>query len=152
MNRYFIHSKNTLTTLFLGLLLASCMTLPENNTVREKNIFSISPEEITINEPFNIYLPKLRPSKISIKTPLNEWYIVHDIDENIFMLPINEFEKTNMIVITPSKLKGVIWKNGQKWVRRVFNTPGKYFIYLADNLETEPENTFSFEGMVTLHD
>ncbi len=53
-------------------------------------------------------------------------------------------------VIIPSQLKGVVWKNGQRLVRKVFNTPGKYFIYLADNLETEPENTFSFEGTVTL--
>ncbi len=125
--------------------------MPENNTLKEeKNRFSIFPEKVTINESFQINLPKIRPSKIAIKTPLNEWYIAHDIDENIFTVPFSEFEKSNIIVIIPSRLKGIVWKNGQKQVHHVFHIPGKYFIYLADNLETEPENTFLLEGAVTL--
>ncbi len=143
--------KAILASLFLSVFLVSCMAMPENNTLKKgKKRFSISPEEVTIDEAFQIHLPKLRPSRMAIKTPSNEWYIIHDADENILMLPVNEFEKSDMITIIPSTLKGVVWEDGKKRVRRVFHLPGRYVIYLADNIETEPENTFSFEGTVTL--
>ncbi len=151
MNRDLIFTKNILILLCLGLFLISCVNTPEKTPFRKKeNNFTIFPQEIGIDEPFKIGLPDFRPSKLAIKTPSNEWYIIHDVDENIFILPLIEFEKSNTLVIIPSQLKGVVWKNGQRLIRKVFNTPGEYFIYLADNLETEPENTFSFEGTVTL--
>ena len=85
---------------------------------------------------------------MSIRDPQGVWHVVHDSDENIFILPEDEYAKARRIEISPSKLIGISWIEGKKVEGSVFSQPGEYLIYMADNLETEPENTFHFMGTV----
>lgn len=48
-----------------------------------------------------------------------------------------------------SAINGVKWDDGKRVVEPVFNAPGEYLFYMADNLETEPENTFHLMHTVT---
>ncbi len=90
-----------------------------------------------------ISLPEKHPKYFAIKTPNNEWYYIQDSTIPIHTVPQNEFESASNLEFDVKHLEGVTWRNGIKVNERVFKDSGKYLIYFADNLETEPENTFS---------
>ena len=79
------------------------------------------------------------------------WHVVHDSGEKVFILPEDEYVKARRIDVTPSKLTGISWINGKRFDGLVFGLPGEYLIYMADNLETEADNTFHFMGKVFLN-
>ena len=43
----------------------------------------------------------------------------------------------------PEKLTGTVWLNGLSTLQRVFRGSGRYVFYFADNMDTEPENTYA---------
>ena len=55
------------------------------------------------------------------------------------------------LVIDPTSFKGIRYDEttGYQIEEIVFRTPGYYILYFANNTETEPENTFSFERRIT---
>ncbi len=138
-------------TCLIGILLSSCTATVDDITSNDTpGVFSIIPKEISLEKIFSINIPERHPSKISVRTPSNEWYVIHDLSEKVFVLPAEEYISTKRIDILPSHLMGVTWKDGKRVVGMVFSRPGEYLIYMADNLETEPENTFHFMGKVFL--
>ncbi len=112
--------------------------------------FSVVPSEISHDQKFTITLPREHPSKMSIRDPKGVWHWVHNVEEEIYFLPSVEFEEATKFIISPSKIRGVSWINGKKVDSLIFNYPGEYLVYFADNLETEPENTFYFMGKVVV--
>lgn len=136
--------------LSISILFAACSAT--NHTTQQNNPLqlTISPQEINIDQIFTIRVPELHPSSISIRDPMGIWHVVHNSEEKIFILPEHEYVKARKIDITPSKLMGISWINGKKLEGLVFGLSGEYLIYMADNLETEPDNTFHFMGKVFL--
>ncbi len=136
--------------LSISILFAACSVT--NHTAQQNNSsqFTISPKEININQIFTIRVPELHPSSMSIRNPVGVWYVVHDSGEKVFILPEDEYVKARRIDISPSKLMGISWADGKKVEGLVFGLPGEYLIYMADNLETEPDNTFHFMSKVFL--
>ena len=61
-----------------------------------------------------------------------------------------DFMKATEIKLNVDKLKGIYWNpdTGKPKKVLVFTMKGKYLIWFADNLETEPENTFFLEETV----
>ncbi len=110
--------------------------------------FMLAPSEISFDQEFTITLPREHPSKMSIRDPKGIWHWVQDVEEEIFFLPSSEFERATKIIISPLQVRGVSWVDGKKVDGLVFNYSGEYLVYFADNLETEPENTFYFMGKV----
>jgi hypothetical protein len=55
------------------------------------------------------------------------------------------------LVLDPLNFKGIRYdeNTGERIEEKVFTTPGKYILYFADNTETEPENTFFREKVIT---
>jgi hypothetical protein len=47
-------------------------------------------------------------------------------------------------VISP-ETKGTVWVNGKASVQPIIKESGRYHLYIADNIETEPENTHFIE-------
>ena len=95
-----------------------------------------------------IFLPEKTPKNLSIQTPKGEWFVLQDYEESIETMPQIRFESVEIMEFHIEKLKGVTWRNSKKTTDLIFKIPGNYLIYFADNLETEPENTFSLQGVI----
>ena len=136
--------------LSISFSFTACSVTKHPPTQGNPSQFTISPNEISTNQAFTITIPDLHPSSMSIRDPKGTWHVIHNSGENIFILPQEEYVKARKIEISPSELTGITWIEGKKVEGLVFSLPGEYLIYMADNLETEPENTFHFMGTVFL--
>lgn len=108
----------------------------------------IKPGVITANAVITISFPRQHPQKMSIKSPSGEWFVVHEESEKIYLLPKDEFSCATSVQKKVAEITGVKWIDGKRVIGPVFNEPGEYLVYMADNLETEPENTFYLTGTV----
>ena len=111
-------------------------------------LIKVSPGVITARDIITIAFPRKHPKKMSIRSPSGGWYSVHEVSEKIYLLPASQFSQATLVRKRVSKIKGVIWVDGKRSIEPVFSEPGEYLIYMADNLETEPENTFHMTGTV----
>lgn len=134
-----------LTFLFIVITISitSC-TARENIDTDKVSSFSINEEFINTGI-LQIYLPKERPKKLAVQTPNAEWFTLHDPEEGIEIMPQTRFNSISVIELQLENIIGDVWRNGEKSREKVFNSPGSYLIYFADNLETERDNTFSFQ-------
>ena len=138
-----------LVMVLAGLLLG-CVSTHDDSSHAQAYRFSITPGKIKINQNFIITLPKAHPVNMSIRDPMGEWYWVQYASENIKFMPEAEFKQATKITIAPAHLKGITWLEGKRVDELVFKYAGEYLIYFANNLETEPENTFYLMGTVTV--
>lgn len=95
-----------------------------------------------------IHIPMHAPKNLAIKTPNGEWFVLQDSEESIEIMPQKIFESSITLEFKVEKLQGVIWRDSKRVTDLIFKTPGIYLIYFADNLETEPENTFSLQESI----
>lgn len=120
----------------------------EHIQTKSESTLVIRPSMVTANDVITISFPRNHPKKMSIRSPSNEWYVVHEKSERIYLLPKNLFSKATSVQKKVPEIKGVKWVDGKRVVGPVFNEPGEYLLYMADNLETEPENTFHLMNTV----
>ena len=113
-----------------------------------KSRLVISPNVVTANDVLVISFPRQHPQKMSIKSPGGEWFVVHEESEKVYFLPPDEFSCVTSAQKKVAEITGVKWMDGKRVIGPVFNESGEYLIYMADNLETEPENTFYLAGTV----
>ena len=121
---------------------------PVEQIKTHKSQLVISPKVVTANDVVVISFPRQHPQKMSIMSPSGEWFVVHEKSEKIYLLPKNKFSSATSVQKKVAEIKGVKWIDGKRLVGPVFNEPGEYMFYMADNLETEPENTFYLTGTV----
>lgn len=121
--------------------------LPNQNT-----LIKTHPGVVTARDIITITFPRKHPKNMSIRSPGGGWYNVHEASEKIYLLPANQFSRATLVRKKVSEIKGVIWVDGKRSIEPVFSEPGEYLIYMADNLETEPENTFHMTGTVIYRD
>ncbi len=100
-------------------------------------------------ERFKLVLPKEHPKSFSIKDPNGKWFVLQDKDAEIFY-PGFDFENATDLIVDTRTLKGTVWEGGTRLKENVFSIEGEYLLYLADNLETEMENTFSMSVIYNL--
>lgn len=122
-------------------LLFSCQSSEQNSLMGGEGLGV--DKSALISGVLRLSLPEDHPRNMSIKTPNNDWYIIQDSDASILFFSQEEFDKTKNIEFDINSLKGVVWREGRRIVEQVFTVSGEYLIYFANNLETEPENTFS---------
>lgn len=137
-----------LTLLFIGCVDVKSSSAEKNNAVER---FFVSSTELTKNDVITINLPKVRPKNLAIIDPNGQMFIIHSTEEDILMMSEQEFSLIRVLEIPIRNTKGVTWVDGQKREKSIFEQPGKYKIYFADNLETEPENTFNFSADIIVH-
>ena len=53
-----------------------------------------------------------------------------------------QYSQATSLKLRVGDVSGVTWIDGKKTEKKIFRVPGDYMIYMADNLETESENTF----------
>jgi len=91
----------------------------------------------------NVTLETPHPNHALIHRPAGEtvwlqtsFYFVHQ--------QIPNFRELKQWLITP-ETKGTVWVNGKATAQPIITTKGKYHLYIADNTETERENTYFVE-------
>ena len=95
-------------------------------------------------------LPIPHPKKMSVRTPAATWFVIYDPSEQISHIASPNFSTATSLDIDINSQLGTTWIDGNKQIEPIFKEKGEYLIYLADNLETEPENTFHFSEKYTL--
>ena len=132
----------------LSVLIVSCSSHTKlNDSQSNSRAFYI--EEKALNEGvLRIHVPMNAPKNLAIKTQNGEWFVLQDSEESIEIMPQKIFESSTTLEFKVEKLQGVIWRDSKKVTELVFKKPGIYLIYFADNLETEPENTFSLQESI----
>ena len=110
---------------------------------------SVSQTHISEDQEFSIMLPAGHPQKMAIFTPNSRFYILHSQEQGISLWDGSEPAEAKTVKINPRTLAGVTWLEGVRTSALVFRAKGVYRFYLADNLETEPENSNSRSIEVT---
>ncbi|GEM_PF-4737186 len=64
---------------------------------------------------------------------------------------VSNFSRLKTWVIS-SESKGTVWVNGKATVQPIIKGKGKYHLYIAENTETEPENTYFIECYFVIGD
>lgn len=90
---------------------------------------------------------------VKMKTPHPEHALVYRPDDSVVWLQsgpeyihqqIGNFGELEEWLITPES-KGTVWGDGGAEVRPILQGRGRYHLYIANNIETEPENTYFIE-------
>jgi len=140
--------KNTLINISIHILLvfmlASCTQEDKSNYSNNEKItgLSLSSNQVTTSDTLVLTFPQKHPARLAIKDPKDRYFILHDEALNTPLMSHKQYMQTTTLSIKVSKITGVTWINGKRTNKQVFSVPGEYMIYMADNLETEPENTF----------
>lgn len=111
-------------------------------------MYSSVDEAALSNGILRIFLPEEVPKKLAIQTPKGEWFILQEAEEAIEIMPQARFESVNIMEFKIDKLIGTTWRESRRVTELVFKYPGNYLVYFADNLETEPENTFCLQQTI----
>jgi len=90
---------------------------------------------------------------ITMKVPHPEHALVHrpsgetvwlQTSSDFIHKQIDNFETLDAWTLT-SKSQGTVWVNGEATIQPIFQGNGKYHLYIAENTETERENTVFIE-------
>ncbi len=103
------------------------------------------PRVFSSNSEITLKLPEEHPRNLAIQDPAGNFYYVMG-DEGL--VEYNDITSRKEIKLKVNEVKGILWVDGKMEVKNVFEKPGEYTLYMANNLETEPENTFSIEAKV----
>jgi len=142
------------------LLLIACQT-PEKKstppvqekaiTTSEKDTNSIILSADTLRPTGSLSLSFLgnHPAKMAIIIPGsdNPYVFLQDGSEISEIFPADSFAKVRIMVLKADQ-QGIRFINGSKHREAIFKKSGYYTVVLADNLETEPENTNSIQARV----
>lgn len=128
----------------LFIVVALILTL---SACADENVFSIN-QDLIEKGVIEISLPNERPKNLAIKDPDGQWFVLQDEAESIESFPQSTFDTVKIMKLDMKEVMGTVWRDGVKSEELVFKESGKYLIYFANNLETEPENTFSFQSYI----
>lgn len=103
---------------------------------------TLSSGQVTALDTLVLSFPRHHPARLAIKDPDGHFLILHDEGLITHIMSHNAYLQATSISMKISEVIGVTWVDGKKSKKKVFHLPGEYMIYMADNLETEPENTF----------
>lgn len=136
--------------IFVLVFISGCAVLGASDNQVKTSALQATPSHFSSGENVQLTFPKNHPNNLAIRNPSGIWYSIHNSDENVFILPSKEYKKITVLKLNTRVLDGVTWINGKKVKEKVFQKKGEYLIYMANNLETEPENTFHFMATVNL--
>lgn len=126
-----------------GLLVTACKNDPKPDVLSSQ--FSVVQVTVSNKKIIKISLPAERPRNMAIITPSKAFYVVHAPDEGIVLWSMLNKDGQDLHLELPlSSIMGSLLQREDKTVSPIFTAPGIYTVYLANNLETEPENDYSF--------
>lgn len=99
--------------------------------------------------PIDCVVESDRSVSIRMSTPHPKEALIHRPNGDVVWLQlegqlrhkeIENFESVGNWKLTPES-KGTVYSNGEAAIQNVINSNGKYYLYIAENTETESENT-----------
>lgn len=106
------------------------------------NGLAVSKSNVSATDTIMINFPKKHPAKLAIRDPKDMWFVLHEPGVTTKLMTARQFSQATSLKLKVGDVSRVTWIDGKKTEKKVFSVPGDYMIYMADNLETEPENTF----------
>ena len=159
-----INTRNTILILAAMVLFIACDSdnKPEpvtssgtvskqmNKVLHDDEILKFNSKNLYKNDTLSIILPIPHPKELAIKTPNEKWFYLHVENEgdSEMLMPKEKFAALKQLNLDTSKLEARYWDNGKAMRGKVFGETGAYLIYMADNLETEPDNTLHFSSII----
>lgn len=131
-SKKFDFHKATLLLIYLSVSSVAC--------ANDKS-FGVSPAVVKSDTLVTISLPDKHPAYMAVQTPHHEWIYIVDKSTNFSFF--KDFSLRSSFTFNAEDLQGIEFKNGKEVISKVFVEKGDYLFYFADNIETEPENTFS---------
>jgi len=148
-NEHAVHSANNQQAENINKNVSdTTVTTIENRQSESPNVhheFSCLNSSITSMDTITLLLPDHYPLGLAIEDMNHAYYILfypmnNDSEKNLYLSKVNgQFQ-----LKIPATATGTIYIEGQKFTKKVFTSPGKYKILVADNLETELDNTYYF--------
>ncbi len=97
-----------------------------------------------------IHIPIDKPKSLAIRNPSGEWFVLQSQEESIEVMPQRLFDSVDKMEFKFETLEGVVWRGAVKSTELVFKKSGEYLIYFANNLETEPDNTYFLQDIINV--
>jgi len=125
-----------------------------DRVLSDDGILQFNSKKLHKGDRLSITLPQPHPKEFAIKAPDGRWYYLQVKNEGSgeMLMLSGKFATLKKLDLDTRTLEARYWDNGQAMRGKVFNKSGDYLIYMADNLETEPENTLSFVSIIHYSD
>lgn len=121
-----------------------------NRVIRDDGILQFNSKNLLKGDKLTIILPQPHPKELAIKAPDGRWFYLQVENEGSgeMLMPGKQFAALGKLDLDTRMLEARYWDDGKAMHGKVFTRSGDYLIYMADNLETEPENTLSFASII----
>ena len=107
-----------------------------------------SPRVLGHDQTLTLTMPVPHPASLAIRDPDGRWFYLQDPAASVALVPPEAFARLRELALHPAEITGLVFVGGEPLTGLVFTKAGEYLIYLAENLETEPENTWSMQTTV----
>jgi len=142
--------RNILITITASLLVALLSsTLVTGDTSRPALVLC-SPKHIALGDILTVRIPSPTLDEMAVSDPSGRWFYLQGSGVIQPLLDERQFAEAEKITLDTGTLVGTVYIDGSGKQLPVFTVPGQYRIHLSDNLETEPENSLSFECMIVV--
>lgn len=125
-----------------------------DRVISDDGILKFNTKSLNKGETLIITMPVPHPKEMAIRAPDKRWYYIQVENEGAgeMLMPGTQFAALTKLEFDTSQLEARYWSDGKAMRGKVFTQTGEYLIYMADNLETEPENTLSFASIIRYND
>ncbi len=122
--------------------------------IRDDGILKFNSKYLHKGDKLTIHMPRPHPKEFAIKAPDGTWFYLQTENEPAGekLMSSEKFAALQQLEFDTSQLEAQYWHDGMAKRNKVFTLSGEYLIYMADNLETEPENTTYFASFVHYSD
>ncbi len=121
-----------------------------DRSILDDGILKFNSKNLHKGDKLTITMPLPHPKELAIRVPNGRWYYLHLEYEGAseMLMRSEQFAALKQLEFDTQQLEARYWDNGKAMHGKVFTQTGNYLIYMADNLETEPENTLSFASII----
>lgn len=118
--------------------------------ISDDGILQFNSKNLYKGDKLSITMPQPHPKELAIRAPDGRWFYLHIENEGAgeMLMPSKQFAALQTLDFDTRQLEARYWNDGKAMRGKVFTQTGDYLIYMADNLETEPENTLSFASVI----
>jgi len=122
-------------------------TVAVSHPAERNTSFHLSHDTLEEGSSIVVYFPAEHPSKMAIADPSGTYFYLQDGTDLNLVSPAGKFAQLDHWTLEAGQ-QGAVYVEGNKQTKRIFDRKGVYKLILADNLETEPENTNFFETSI----
>ncbi len=121
-----------------------------DRVIHDDGILQFNSKNLYKGDKLSITMPQPHPKELAIRTPDGRWFYLHLENEGVgeTLMPSEQFASLQQLDFDTRQLEARYWNDGKPMHGKIFTQTGDYLIYMADNLETEPENTLSFASII----